>query len=770
MQTNHRMSWLQIYWPSPLNASATVALTERLVSDPSLGRVVIQANAKNGSVNFFMGVSPHKIPAFAQLLKDLVPGVYVVRVQACREKKASVNSVAKNIFPSLSRAISVTVRDYNNLLHTANHEYFIRSLLSCLTTVINDDSIVLQLVITARRPPSKMPYQSWWDVILNGRAPQTNRSSPSRQRHFYHTAKVHFRIGVHSSEPMSSREKIMSVIGALRSIETSHAQFRISPENPKKLAATAVGWQGVNYLSAEEIALLSAWPVGEDNIPGLTKLSPKRLPPPSWLPSVSQLPERAFANSNMPGQGQVRLTIPPKDSLLHTVLLGPTGVGKSTAMLNLILADINAGRGVLVIDPKADLVSDILTRIPAKRFDDVVIIDPTAPNPVGLNPLVGRLAHRNPELAADNLLSTFKSIFADSWGVRTEEVLTAALITLARAGQQMPQLATLVALPRLLTNSHFRRGVVNRMTSDPLGVGAFWSKYEAWSQSQQAQVIQPVLNKLQQFVIRPHMRSVLGQTVPKFELEELFSQRKIVLLQLNKGVLGAESVRLLGALLIGQLWPLILSRTSLPETRRTLTSVYIDEVHDFLCGIPGDLADALAQSRSLGVAFTMAHQYRAQLATNMRFALDANARNKIYFELSSADAKEIAASTRDLSPQDFSTLPRFHIYASLIHHGRRTGWVSGTTLPPPQPSGNELALRARSQEKYGTPTEQTEAALQRLMSEPFTKTEQPVEVPDPLSMSTVWHFGRSPDRRITQNQSHLNHTLNQSDDQPYDQS
>ena len=79
--------------------------------------------------------------------------------------------------------------------------------------------------------------------------------------------------------------------------------------------------------------------------------------------------------------------IPIKDALFHTHLLGPTGSGKSTVLENLILADINAGLGTLVIDPKGDLVSDLLERIPAHRHADVVILDPTSPTPVGFNPL-----------------------------------------------------------------------------------------------------------------------------------------------------------------------------------------------------------------------------------------------------------------------------------------------------------------------------------------------------------------------------------------------
>ena len=101
---------------------------------------------------------------------------------------------------------------------------------------------------------------------------------------------------------------------------------------------------------------------------------------------------------------------------------------------------------------------------------------------------------------------------------------------------------------------------------------------------------------------------------------------------------GAGAARLLGSLLLAQLWHHLLSRQALVPERRHIISVFIDEVHDFLAGLPDDLSDALAQSRSLGAAFHLAHQYRAQLSPQMIQAIETNARNKIYFNLSGTDA------------------------------------------------------------------------------------------------------------------------------------
>src|SRR5207253_10453241 len=82
----------------------------------------------------------------------------------------------------------------------------------------------------------------------------------------------------------------------------------------------------------------------------------------------------------------VGLSIP--DSRCHLHLLGSTGTGKTTTMLNLAAQDIAAGRGVGVLDPKGDLVRGLLGRLPPERIPDVVLISPDdTGRSVGINPL-----------------------------------------------------------------------------------------------------------------------------------------------------------------------------------------------------------------------------------------------------------------------------------------------------------------------------------------------------------------------------------------------
>jgi hypothetical protein len=174
----------------------------------------------------------------------------------------------------------------------------------------------------------------------------------------------------------------------------------------------------------------------------------------------------------------------------------------------------------------------------------------------------------------------------------------------------------------------------------------------------------------------------------------------VLLVPLNTGLLGVEAARLLGSLLVGRLWQQTLARASTPPDRRVPISIYVDEAQEFL-RLGGELSDALARSRSLGVAWHLAHQYREQLPTEMRAAIDTNARNKIVFGLEAKDAREYAHMAPQLVPEDFIALPRHSVYVNLMHRGEQTGWVSATTLPAPPTCSDPETLMERSQKLYG---------------------------------------------------------------------
>lgn len=232
-----------------------------------------------------------------------------------------------------------------------------------------------------------------------------------------------------------------------------------------------IGYPSV--FNASELAALVAFPIGTPALSGLRLGGARQLEPSALIPRTG----RVIAQSTS-GETSRPIAISAIDSLAHVHVLGPTGSGKSTLLLNLITQDMEAGHGVVVVDPKGDLIEDCLDRVPLHRLRDVIVLDPADEDrPVGLNPL-GRPG-ADQELVVDQVVSIFHQIFAESWGPRTDDILRAALLTLVN----QPGM-TLCEVPVLLTQDDFRARLVGRLDDSVLE--GFWASYDAMSPAERA--------------------------------------------------------------------------------------------------------------------------------------------------------------------------------------------------------------------------------------------------------------------------------------------
>lgn len=682
--------WRELVWARPYKIETVWETLSHLAALSPRGAVIWEVHSRNGKVRYLLGAAKRYIRNIEEVIKahgDIqfheVGAEKRIAVTAARQLKIS--------HPILSLKTDIT-------------QAVIRAGLAALTEDKSGTEIVIQVVLGRAYAPSPVPANlvdpnaTWLQILLGDVQKATAESRKTvKEKSEQHTFQATIRIGT-TGENTSFR--IHSIISAFKVLEAAGVRIREEDSKISDLNTAHVPWHFPLQLSVKELANFLLLPAGEEELPGTPGLHPKLTLPPNWYRNpTNQKTDRSFAVS-MNATNPKRLSISPRDSLEHCHLIGPTGSGKSTAMLHLILSDINAGRSVLVLDPKTDLVNDVLMRIPEERIDDVVIIDSSDSCPCGFNPLAFK-DYGNPSLIADAVLSVLKEIFSDCWGIYTQDVLTAALLTLVGVED-----ATLLWLLPLLTNENFRRRITSKV-KDRMALRPFWEQFEALRDTEKKQQISPVLNKLRQLTLRPGLRNVLGQAKPKFSLMDLFYKRKVVLVPLNKGLTGGESARLLGSLIVGLTWTLALSRAGIPAEKRHIVEIYIDELQDYL-SLPTDLSDALAQARGLGVGLTLAHQYRDQLPINIRSGIDANARNKIVFGLSSKDAKDMAAMAPELTAEDFMALPRYQIYTSFQSNGRNTGWIQGKTLSPPPALRDAADLKANCQAIYGIPAEQIE--------------------------------------------------------------
>jgi energy-coupling factor transporter ATP-binding protein EcfA2 len=187
------------------------------------------------------------------------------------------------------------------------------------------------------------------------------------------------------------------------------------------------------------------------------------------------------------------VALPVADARYNLHLVGSTGSGKTTLLTNLIVADIRAGRGTVVIDPHGDLVLDVLDRLPANVGDRVVLYDPDQPNPSALNPLEGD----DPDLVVDNIVAIFSSIFAKAWGPRMDDVMRVSCLTLLRRAN-----VTLQHIPPL-------RAQLTVDLDDPDGLAGFWQWYDEMNPAERSKVIGPVLARLRAFLLRDFVRQTM---------------------------------------------------------------------------------------------------------------------------------------------------------------------------------------------------------------------------------------------------------------------
>lgn len=691
--------WYAIDWQRPFDIEDVIGLLSHIATMTPRGFVALETRCHEGQIDHLVGFTPPYRGKMIELFKGHGEIELSDVPSAFRKPMTSAQhlSISK---PVLSLNAGVT-------------DSVVRNGLAAMSAIRKGEEAVVQVILgrgfSPRSVPKKMqdPHESWLDLALFGiREASSDAVRSAKEKAEQFSFQTIIRVGASGK---NAEGRVDNIISAFRVLESAGVRIRSAPEDPENITNVHIPWRINLQLSSKELASFLLLPAGEEDLPGVSSIHPKRTQPPRWYKEPdSDGTDRAYAKSL--GAVPKKLSISPRDALEHTIILGPTGSGKSTVMENLILADIRAGRSVLVLDPKADLVTEILERIPESRRQDVVIIDPSDPCPVGFNPLRFK-GFSNKALVADAVLSVMKEIFADSWGIRTQQILSAALLTLA----DIPG-SNLLWLPFLLTDENFREKIVSQC-KDRIGLLPFWKQYEAMKESEKATNIAPVLNKMQQFVFRPGLRSVLGQSYPKFDLMELFTGRKIVLVPLNRGIIGGESARLLGSLIVGLTWTLALSRANIPAEKRHLVSIYIDELQDYL-SLPTDLADALAQARGLGVGMTLAHQYRGQLPPEIKAGVDANARNKIIFGLNGSDAKDLAGQAPELTPEDFMLLPRYHIYTNIMQNRKATGWMSGVTYPSPPAIRIAAELKAESMKRYGRPAELVEAEFLHLFDTP----------------------------------------------------
>jgi hypothetical protein len=450
-------------------------------------------------------------------------------------------------------------------------------------------------------------------------------------------------------------------------------------------------------LSTPELAVLAGLPT-DVAVPGLVRARAKAVPAPVQVATGGR-------NTLMLGRaasGGQSVGLAPADARHHLHMVGATGSGKSTLLLHLALQRIRARAGLIVLEPKGDLINDILDRMDPADADRLVLLDPTQDPPPAFNPLTGA----DPDLIVDNMVSIFGKIFARHWGPRMDDIFRMALLTILRYPTPM-----LTMIPPLLQSKQVRAPMTVNL-QDPAGLGGFWTWYDGLPPGVREVAAGPVLARLRQLLTRAFIRTVVGQSRSSFDMGEILDGG-ILLARLPKGVVGDETTKLLGSFVVASAWQAASARAERPEASRRDAMLIIDECQNFL-NLPRSIDEMAAEARGYRLSLVLAHQDLTQLPRETAAAISTNARNKIVFNCSPEDARVLSRHTfPELDEHDLSHLDRYTAAARLVVDAAETPAFTLVTDPPPDPIGKADQVRARCAEvtraRLPAPTDLTKA-------------------------------------------------------------
>ena len=356
------------------------------------------------------------------------------------------------------------------------------------------------------------------------------------------------------------------------------------------------------------------------------------------------------------------------DRLMHTYIIGKTGTGKSTCLETMLLQDIEAGRGCCLLDPHGDLVEKIAKMIPAWRKDDLIYFNIPDPNlALRYNPFK-RVTLEKRSLVASGILEVFAKLWDSAWGVKLEHILRYAILTLL----DQPK-ATIADIPEILLNKDFRREALRHVKSEI--VKKFWKR--EFSEYNKYDLL-PVMNKVGGMLVHPVIRRVLIENSEEVSLRKAMDEKKIVLVNLSKGHVGADVSHILGALFITSIASAAFSRVDTAEESRVPFMVYMDEFHNFTTL---SLVNMFSELRKFKVGMTLAHQYMDQLDDKIKSAVLGNAGSVITFRIGTTDATHMAKEMYpEFDVEDFINLANHHIYLKLMIDGKPSRPFSAITI------------------------------------------------------------------------------------------
>ncbi len=419
-----------------------------------------------------------------------------------------------------------------------------------------------------------------------------------------------------------------------------------------------------SLLVAEELASIYHFPNSRYNETPIIKWLKYKV-----VPAPVNLPKEGIELGYNLYRGEKRFVkFKRKDRRRHHYIIGQTGTGKSSFISSIVRQDIWNGDGVCVVDPHGDLIEDILQYIPKERVRDVIVFDPSdQERPMGLNMLEAETPEQQ-DMASSQATEIFIKIFGDEiFGPRIQHYFRNACLTLM---EDKDEGATLIDVPRMFTDDEFMKYKVSKVTN-PV-VKSFWEhEYANTGDRERQEMIPYFSSKFGPFITNTIMRNTIGQTKSAFDFRKCMDERKILLINLSKGKLGALNTQLLGLVVVAKIQQAAMSRVDTPEDDRADFYLYVDEFQNFATD---SFCSILSEARKYHLNLIMAHQYINQLvvskfgnsSSQIRDAVFGNVGTLQSFKVGAEDAEYLAKEYAPvLTEQDIIGIANYKAYLKL---------------------------------------------------------------------------------------------------------
>ncbi len=380
----------------------------------------------------------------------------------------------------------------------------------------------------------------------------------------------------------------------------------------------------------------------------------------------------------------------------HLYIVGSTGTGKSTLLLNLIYQDMQAGRGLTLIDVHGDLATAAVERVPRQRTNDAIVFDAAAEHVIPFNPLACPDRARVDQVTS-GVVSAFKKLY-DSWGPRLENLLRYAVFV------AVEQQGTLLDMLRLLTDKAYRDQVVVRVSDEV--VRSFWqNEFASWNGQYRTEAVSSVTNKLMPFLTSRQLRAITtGPAKRSLDLRRVMDEERILIVNLGRGMVGQDNSTLLGSLLLTAIEQAAMTRADVREQDRLDHFLYLDEFQSLTTP---STAIMLSESRKYRLCLTLSHQLTRQLDLATYHAVIGNCGTLLSFRVGLEDAELLAPAMSkhpgQLTPADLGNLPNYTAYVRLLIDGHPSRPFSLQTLPADPTTVEPIraeTVRRTSQHRY----------------------------------------------------------------------